>query len=106
MNVSLPAGKLFANEFPAASLPMPVTCEFHPWMACHVLIQNHPYATLSDITGAFEIPMIPKGTWRLRIWHEVLGELKLSQHPSIQFDSNFRLIVDRPLIDLGEQPFR
>ena len=99
MNVSLPAGELFANEFPAEAAPMKVACEYHPWFASYVLVSGHPYATLSASDGTFELKKVPAGKWRLRVWHEVLGEIDLAEHPCVSSkNGEITLNVDRPEI--------
>jgi hypothetical protein len=55
------------------SLPMPVKCDFHPWMKAHWLIINHPYATVTDKDGKFTIEKLPVGDIEFRIWHERNG---------------------------------
>gem|GEM_PF-4691719 len=99
MNVSLPGGELFANEFPADATPMKVACEVHPWFASYVLVRDHAYATLSDSDGAFTLEKVPAGKWRMRVWHEVLGEIKVTEHPCLSaMDGEISIRVDRPQI--------
>lgn len=53
--------------------PMKITCDYHTWMSSHVLVQNHPYMTVTKADGSFSIEKIPTGTQRLQIWHELGG---------------------------------
>jgi hypothetical protein len=46
----------------------------HPWMRAYVVVQEHPYFALTDPRGAYALSDIPPGPYRLRIWHERLGQ--------------------------------
>ncbi len=50
-----------------------VRCEVHPWMRAFVVVTEHPYHGVTDIFGEYEIRDVPPGTYRLKIWHEILG---------------------------------
>jgi hypothetical protein len=45
----------------AQTLPMKVTCDYHPWMMGHWLVVDHPYAALTDKEGRFKIEHLPVG---------------------------------------------
>jgi hypothetical protein len=57
------------------SLPMKVTCDFHPWMAAYWMVVDHPYAAVTDKEGKFTIPNLPAGEHEFRVWHERAGYL-------------------------------
>ena len=38
------------------------------------IVAKTPYTVLSDDDGNFSITDIPPGTYKLKIWHETLGE--------------------------------
>ncbi|MBI2893427.1 MAG: carboxypeptidase regulatory-like domain-containing protein [Deltaproteobacteria bacterium] len=46
----------------------------HTWMAAHIQVFDHPYHMATATDGAFRIPDVPPGSYRLRSWHERLGE--------------------------------
>ncbi|MFQ5842771.1 MAG: carboxypeptidase regulatory-like domain-containing protein, partial [Thermodesulfobacteriota bacterium] len=50
-----------------------VRCEVHPWMSAFVVVTEHPYHGVTDIFGEYEIRDVPPGTYRLKVWHEILG---------------------------------
>lgn len=50
-----------------------VLCDVHGWMKAYILVVDHPYFAVTDEEGSFEIKEIPPGSYRLKIWHEVLG---------------------------------
>lgn len=54
----------------AERLPAGMVCDFHNWMSGYVLPVDHPWATVTDADGRFEIPNLPDGTWEFVLWHE------------------------------------
>ncbi len=56
-------------------LPAMVVCNNHNWMRAHCLIVDHPYATVTDKDGNFEIRDLPAGEHEFKIWHERVGYL-------------------------------
>ena len=57
-------------------LPVPVTCDIHPWMRANLLVLEHPYGAVSGAEGKFEITGIPPGEYDLKIWQESAGYLR------------------------------
>ncbi len=51
-------------------VPFTVTCDFHGWMLAYHLVLDHPYAALTDGSGAFSIPDLPPGKHVFMVWHE------------------------------------
>ena len=49
-------------------------CDIHTWMGGYWVVADNPYAALSDADGKFSITEIPAGTYKVKIWHETLGE--------------------------------
>ena len=49
-------------------------CDIHSWMGGWWIVAATPYTVLSDENGNFSITDIPPGTYKLKIWHETLGE--------------------------------
>lgn len=54
-------------------LPIPVKCDFHPWMKAHHLPLDHPFVAVTDEEGKFEIKGLPPGKHMFTVWHEVPG---------------------------------
>ncbi len=51
-----------------------ITCDVrHTWMGAFIVVAEHPYHTVTDAYGAYEIRDLPPGTYTLRVWHEELG---------------------------------
>ena len=46
----------------------------HTWMSGFIVVQEHPYYALTTADGAYLIGDVPAGEYRLRTWHEWLGE--------------------------------
>ncbi len=53
-----------------------VECDAHPWMHAMIRIFAHPYFSITDGAGEFEIVDVPEGVHVVKIWHEVFGELE------------------------------
>lgn len=50
-------------------------CDVHNWMQAYVVVSPHPFVAVTDENGAFRIEGVPPGAYKLRAWHEALGEL-------------------------------
>lgn len=61
--------KSFAN----AEIMISLICNVHPWMKSYVGVVSHPFFSVSDETGSFEIKDLPAGTYTLEAWHEKYG---------------------------------
>lgn len=48
-------------------------CDVHPWMIGWVFVTDRPYAAVTDRDGRFTLRNVPPGTYRLAVWHELLG---------------------------------
>ena len=54
-----------------------IVCDVrHTWMSAFVLVTDHPYHTVTDVYGEYEIRDLPPGAYTLRVWHEELGTLE------------------------------
>jgi hypothetical protein len=47
-----------------------VKCDAHPWMRAYVYSSRHPYVSITDASGNFEIKDLPPGKYKVRVWHE------------------------------------
>jgi plastocyanin len=73
INVSQPVGTRAILKPLSVPGLFDVRCDAHPFMAGSMHVFEHPYFSVTDETGRFEITKIPPGTYQLRIWHERLG---------------------------------
>lgn len=70
-----PARKKIIEFEHAEFLPTQIKCNIHPWETGYLLVQNHPYFSITDETGEFKIKNLPVGEWEFRVWHEQAGLL-------------------------------
>jgi len=49
-------------------------CDIHGWMGGWWVVAENPYTVITDKDGNYSISDIPPGTYKLKIWHEKLGE--------------------------------
>ena len=49
---------------------MYIKCDVHPWMKSYISIFNHPYFSVTDDTGHYQIDNIPPGTYKVIAWQE------------------------------------
>jgi plastocyanin len=54
-----------------------VFCNIHPTMSAVIVVLKSPYFAVSDHSGAFQIPAIPPGAYRLHVFHERATEQTL-----------------------------
>ena len=58
-----------------------IRCGIHPWMHAIVVVQKHSYYALTNQAGYFKLKDIPNEIYRLVVWHETLGEMKVDVTP-------------------------
>jgi len=72
-NVALPPDRRVRKPLARPGL-VAFTCDVrHTWMSAFIAVADHPYHTVTDAHGAYEVRDLPPGTYTLRIWHEELG---------------------------------
>jgi plastocyanin len=71
-------------------------CDVHGWMQAHVAVVDNPYYAITDENGRFSIAELPPGNYRVKIWHEYLGE----QTQDITVASNTEAALNLDLKDL------
>ena len=50
-------------------------CDKHEFMKAYVLVFDHPFHSVTNITGHFQITGVPPGPQELTMWHETLGTI-------------------------------
>jgi plastocyanin len=71
-NVGMYPGRSSRKPLVTAGL-IKILCEVHPWMSAYIVVTDHPYHSVTDAYGEYQINDIPAGTYRLKVWHEMLG---------------------------------
>ncbi len=64
--------KKFTQKFDQAEI-VHLGCDIHSWMSGWVVVTDHPFVVVTDASGAFKLPGVPAGTYKLEVWHPVLG---------------------------------
>lgn len=53
--------------------PFRIKCDVHGWMTSYMAVLPHPYHSVSQQNGTFNIANLPPGTYTLVAWHEKYG---------------------------------
>lgn len=87
-----PFGKSVEKKFERPGIYV-VRCGLHPWMHAFVVTAEHSFYAVSNERGEFELRGIPDGAYKLRIWHETLGEAEVPlevQQSILDFSYTFK----------------
>lgn len=73
-NIGQPT-KGMKNEFvfTTPEVMIPIKCDVHPWMSGYAGVLDHPFYSVTNDKGEFEIKNLPPGTYTIEAWHEKLG---------------------------------
>jgi plastocyanin len=74
-NIFQPPGSSPIEETFAREEIIPVRCNVHPWMKGYIAVFKHPYFTVTDKNGGFELKDVPAGEYTIQAWHERYGVL-------------------------------
>jgi plastocyanin len=50
-----------------------ILCNAHPNMEAYIVVKEHPYFSVADTRGNYNVQVVPLGRYRLEIWHPELG---------------------------------
>ena len=92
-NLGLPlVGMKQTKKFDAPEIMVPLKCDVHPWMLGYVGVVAHPYFSVSDAGGQFELKNLPPGEYTIEAWHEKLGvqAQKLTVGPNETKEMDFK----------------
>lgn len=69
-NLATPPGLALARPMEAPGV-LRLQCDVgHTWMSGWIHVVNSPFAVTTDSHGAYHIPHLPPGTYRVTMWHE------------------------------------
>jgi hypothetical protein len=85
-NPLLPSKGTYKHTFSRQqNIPIPVSCNIHPWMKGYVLPRENPYATVSAKDGTFTLENLPVGELEFQAWQEKAGYLATEDWPKGRF---------------------
>jgi hypothetical protein len=75
-NISQPdLGPITQELNPRRGNMVSLECDSHDFMQGWIFVTDHPYATVVDESGSFEMKNIPPGSYSVSAWHPRLGML-------------------------------
>src|SRR5262245_29499111 len=65
----------------------------HTWMHAYLFVADDPYHAVTSSDGTFALDQVPAGTYRIAVWHELLGsqERTVTVGPGQTVTMNFDL---------------
>ena len=73
-NIGQPsAGFHTTKQFTVAEVPIRLTCDLHPWMVSYAGVLPHPYSSVTNDEGNFEIKGVLPGNYVIAAWQEKYG---------------------------------
>ncbi len=72
-NSSQPVNMETTRSFATAEVMVPLRCDVHGWMNAYVGVLDHPYHSVSNSSGAFNLSTLPPGDYVIEAWHERYG---------------------------------
>jgi plastocyanin len=68
-------GMVSTKKFDKAEVkPFLIKCDVHGWMKSYMAVLPHPYHSVSQANGTFNIANLPPGNYTLVAWHEKYGQ--------------------------------
>jgi len=72
---------------------IPLKCDVHPWMGAFVHVVEHPYFSVSDVQGRFEITGLPPGTYTFEAVHESKKIASVTFDVTVDADTSNRMDI-------------
>jgi len=72
-NSSQPVSMETTRSFREAEVMVPLRCDVHGWMNAYVGVLDHPFHSVSNSSGAFNLSTLPPGDYVIEAWHERYG---------------------------------
>lgn len=72
-NVGMPKVGEIMKNFDKPEDPFHIKCDVHKWMSSYCGVFSHPYFSVTNESGEFELKGLPAGTYKVVAWHEKYG---------------------------------
>ena len=72
-NSSQPVNMETTRSFGTPEVMVPLRCDVHGWMNAYIGVLDHPYHSVSNSSGAFNLSTLPPGDYVIEAWHERYG---------------------------------
>ncbi len=73
-NLGMPIqGMKLTRKFEKPEIMVKFKCDVHPWMRAYAGVLAHPYYSVTDGEGKYEIKDLPPGKYVIEFWHEKYG---------------------------------
>ena len=80
--------------FDKPELFLQTKCDVHPWMNAYVAVIDHPFFSVTNEDGEFNISKVPTGSYTLEVWHEVFGtqtkQIEIRDGENLQLEFIFK----------------
>ncbi len=73
INIMFLPGQDYSQEMEEAEV-VKVSCDLHSWMEAYIVVTPSSLFSVTGDNGTFEIKGVPEGKYKLKVWHEALGE--------------------------------
>lgn len=91
-NVSLLGGEKKQKTFSRPEMMVKIACDIHPWMRAWMYVMEHPFYSVTDVSGKFAISGLPAGRYVIAVRHPKLGsaegevEIKAKETATLDFE--------------------
>jgi plastocyanin len=76
LNIAQPiAGMTYSLPLKTEAVMLIFKCQIHQWMLGYIGVLPHPFFSVSDTSGNYQLKNIPPGRYDVQAWHEQLGTL-------------------------------
>ncbi len=73
-NLGMPLqGMKLTKKFEVPEVMVKLKCDVHPWMSAYIGVLDHPFFSVTNGAGTFEIKDLPAGDYTIEAWHEKYG---------------------------------
>jgi plastocyanin len=68
-----PGSNAITREFKRSEVFVTLKCDIHGWMNTYLGVVEHPFFTVTDEDGSFDLGTLPPGDYQIAARHEVFG---------------------------------